>query len=227
MRALFRDTKILTALLLACSLVCGCETVQDFFGGGSQRVDSSVVATWWDGPRVRPGVSLIIQVGSMAGQPVLMNPQVDLNGDITLPYLLQEPIACDGLTLDALKQKVTKAYSQYIRQPMITVTFAPFDARGGGGVSPWGTVTVLGEVTRPGPVNMPSTMDMTVTKVLQEAGGCKPFANKSAILVTRCDKDGNQTKYKVDIEEIGKGGRVDKDMLLRAGDVVWVPETWY
>ena len=27
--------------------------------------------------------------------------------------------------------------------------------------------------------------------------------------------------------EIGKDGRVDKDMTLRAGDVVWVPETWY
>ena len=111
------------------------------------------------------------------------------------------------------------------RQPVITVTFGAFDARGG--VSPWGTVTVLGEVARPGPVNMPSTMDMTVTKVLQEAGGCKPFADKSAILVTRCDKEGNQTKTKVDINEIGKGGRIDKDMPLRAGDVVWVPETWY
>ena len=108
---------------------------------------------------------------------------------------------------------------------MITVTFGPFDARGG--VSPWGTVTVLGEVARPGPVNMPSTMDMTVTKVLQEAGGCKPFADKSAILVTRCDQEGNQTKTRVDIKEIGKGGRIDKDMLLKAGDVVWVPETWY
>ena len=118
-----------------------------------------------------------------------------------------------------------KAYSKYYRQPLITVTFGPFDARGG--VSPWGTVTVLGEVARPGPVNIPSTMDMTVTKALQEAGGCKPFADKSAILVTRCDKEGNQTKTRVDIKEIGKGGRIDKDMLLKAGDVVWVPETWY
>ncbi len=85
----------------------------------------------------------------------------------------------------------------------------------------------MGEVNRPGPVNMPSTMDMTVTKVLQEAGGCKPFADKSAIRVTRCERDGSQTRTIVDIKEIGKDGRVDKDMLLRAGDTVWVPETWY
>ena len=225
MGKVYRQVRILLVLFVACVCTCGCETVQEFFGGGNHKVDSAVVATWWDGPRIRPGVNLIIQVGTIATQPAVMNALVDQNGTITLPYLLQEPVVCDGLTLDALKQKLVKAYSEYLRQPMITVTFGPFDARGG--VSPWGTVTVLGEVGRPGPVNMPSTMDLTVTKVLQEAGGCKPFADKSAILVTRCDKDGTQTRTKVDIVEIGKGGRIDKDMPLRAGDVVWVPETWY
>ena len=229
MGKVYRGAKILFVLLCICTGLCGCETVTDgvrgFFGGDSSKVDSSVVATWWDGPRIRPGVLLIIQVGVVSAPPTVMNAQVDQNGDITLTYLLREPVACDGLTLEALKQKLVKAYSKFIREPMITVTFGPFDARGG--VSPWGTVTVLGEVMRPGPVNMPSTMDLTVTKVLQEAGGCKPFADKSSILVTRCDKDGNQTKTKVDIKEIGKGGRIDKDMPLKAGDVVWVPETWY
>ena len=225
MEKVYRRTKVLFVLLFLCVCTCGCETIQDFVGGGSHKVDSSVVATWWDGPRIRPGVLLIIQVGTVAAPPTVMNAEVDQNGDITLPLLLQEPVACDGLTLDALKQKLVKAYSKYYRQPMVTVTFAPVDPRGG--VSPWGTVTVLGEVMRPGPVNMPSTMDLTVTKVLQEAGGCKPFADKSSILVTRCDKEGNQTKTTVDIKEIGKGGRIDKDMPLKAGDVVWVPETWY
>ena len=212
-------------LCLACACICGCETVEDMFGGDGQKVDSSVIATWWDGPRVRPGVNLIIQIGTAAAPATVMNVEVDQNGDITLPLLLQEPVACDGLTLDALRQKLTKAYSKFYRQPTVTVTFGPFDARGG--VSPWGTVTVLGEINHPGPVNMPSTMDMTVTKVLQEAGGCKPFADKSSIRVTRCERDGTQTRTTVDIKEIGKDGRVDKDMLLRAGDVVWVPETWY
>lgn len=187
-------------------------------------VDSSVVATWWDGPRIRPGIGLIVQVGSVAAPPVAMNVQVDQNGDITLPLLLDEPVACDGLTLDALKQKLVKIYSRFYRQPMITVTFAPYD---GHGVSPWGTITVLGRVGRPGPVNMPSTMDMTVTKALQEAGGCAGYADKTAILVSRCDKDGRQTRTRVNIDEIGKDGRIDKDMILRAGDVVWVPESWY
>lgn len=205
------------------AFLCGCETLDGVFRDAG-NVDSNVVATWWDGPRIRPGIALIVQVGSVAAPPVSMECLVDQNGDITLQHLLQSPIACDGLTLEALKQKLVKAYSVYYRQPQVTVTFAPYDGRG---VSPWGTVTVLGEVGNPGPVNMPATMDLTVTKVLQSAGGLKPFADRSGIIVTRCDKDGNQTRTRVDINEIGKDGRVDKDMSLRAGDVVWVPETWY
>lgn len=206
-------------MLVAALMMAGCETIL-----GSRQETADVVPTWWDGPRVRPGVALIIQVGTPAAAPVTINTLVDQKGDITIPLLLQSPVACDGLTLEALKQKLVKEYSAFYRQPQVTVTFAPYDGKG---VSPWGTVTVLGEVASPGPVNIPSTMELTVTKVLQMAGGVKPFADKSSIQVSRCDKDGRITRTIVDLKEIGKDGRVDKDMALRAGDVVWVPETWY
>lgn len=211
-------------LVLVCLCTCGCETVRELWKGEREQVDSSVVATWWDGPKIRSGVSLIVQVGTAGAAPTVMNVIVDQKGDVLLPYLLQNPVSCDGLTLEELKKKLVEAYKEFLRQPMISVTFGPFDGRG---VSPWGTVTVLGEINRPGPVNMPSTMDLTVTKVLQEAGGCKPYADKTSIRVTRCDKDGNMTRTTVNLNEIGKDGRIDKDMPLRAGDVVWVPETWY
>ena len=211
------------SLALVCLLAGGCETVADWFRD-RKPVDAAVVATWWDGPRIRPGIRLLIQVGVPSAPPAKMEVLVDQNGDITLPLLLQEPVSCDGLTLQSLTDKLKAKYKTYYKDPIVTVTFAPYDGKG---VSPWGTVTVLGEVNRPGPVNMPATMDLTVTKVLQEAGGCKQFADKTAIRVTRCDKDGNQTRTYVNLNEIGKDGRIDKDMTLRAGDVVWVPETWY
>lgn len=214
-------------LLLASALVgvCGCETIGKVIGS-SDSDGPGVAPEWVDPttPRVRPGVGLVVVVGSGASNPVTMQVLVDQNGDITLPHLLQSPVACDKLTLDALKQKLVKVYSQYYKQPQVTVTFAPYDGKG---VSPWGTVTVLGEVASPGPVNMPPTMDLTVTKVLQAAGGLRPFANKSKIKVSRCDRDGKQTTFVIDLIEIGEKGRIEKDIALRAGDVVWVPETWY
>lgn len=207
--------------LLSVALFSGCETIQKAVFGTSDTLD--VAPTWQEPGRIRPGVALTIQVGTPSAPPMVVNTLVDQNGDITMPLLLQEPVGCDGLSLEALKQKLVKAYSAYYRQPQVTVTFAPYDGKG---VSPWGTVTVMGEVNSPGPVNIPSTMELTVTKALQMAGGVKPYAKKSAIKVSRCDKDGRITQTIVDLEEIGKDGRADKDMTLRAGDVVWVPETW-
>lgn len=217
-------TSVVSALLaLLLTGVSGCK-IGGFFDN-AQTDTSALVAQYWDGPRVGPGMALCVQVGDAMTEPKVMNILVDQKGEIILPYLLQESIGCDGLGLEALKQKLIKAYSKYIRQPQVTVTFGPYDVNTG--VSPWGTVKVMGEVANPGPVNMPPTMDLTVTKVLQLAGGVRPFADKRAILVTRCDKDGRQTRMKVDLDEIGKGGRSDKDILLKAGDVIFVPETWY
>ncbi len=216
---------------LACGvMLSGCATITEMVSNVFKPAEAPIApdfaAVYFDGPRVRKGVNLVVQVSTISQQPVTMNVQVDQNGTIILPLLLREPVQCDGLTLEALQSKLMKEYSVYYKQPQIMVTFAPFDSRSGG-VSPWGTVTVLGEVASPGPVNVPPTTDLTVTKVLRDAGGMKPFADKRNIRVTRCDKDGNQTKYIVNIDEIGKEGRIDKDMTLHAGDVVWVPETWY
>ena len=86
---------------------------------------------------------------------------------------------------------------------------------------------MLGEVRRPGPVDMPATEEMNLTRVLMVAGGVTSMANKNKIQVTRCMPDGTQKKTFVDLEEIGKDGRPDKDMVLKAGDVVWVPVSYY
>ena len=132
-----RKLSILGLLIVVLACVSGCDDLYRSAKRSFQDeepIDSSVVATWWDGPRVRPGIALIIQVGTAAVAPTTMEVLVDQNGEITLPLLLQQSVPCDGLTLEALKQKLVKAYSVYYRQPQVTVTFAPFDGRTG--VSP-------------------------------------------------------------------------------------------
>ena len=214
-------------LALTCTMLCGCTAIMDMFRGkGTRIIESDIPASTYDGygPRVRPGVQLIVRVGSVGQPPMTMTVQVDPDGSVLIPYLLEDPVYCKDLGLDAFKQKLVKAYQQYIKQPQVSVTFGPYD---GHGVSPWGYVTVLGEIGSPGPVNMPPTMDLTITKVIQQAGGFKPFANKRHVQVSSCDKDGNRTRTIVDVIEIGEEGRNDKDITLKSGDVVWVPETWY
>lgn len=213
--------RVLTALL-SVSLLCGCGTIRSFFSSGEPKDPSDKFVTHTDGkPRVRIGVGVDVHVGAVGQPPVNMTVRVDQNGEIALSYLLKKPVYCNEFTLDELKEKLTKEYKTYIKQPQVTVTFAQFDGRG---VSPWGTVMVLGEVGRPGPVNLSQTMELTVTKALQEAGGLKPYANQRKIKVTSFDNEGNKTRTIVDVLEIGEKGDTSKDIRLKAGDVVWVPE---
>lgn len=190
----------------------------------ADNVDPDVLATYFDGPKVRPGVALAISV-TATGTIGAASQQyfVDAEGYITMELVGR--IKCDGLSLVALQEKVTAAYKEYFLEPHVTATF--IYQPGANMVSPWGTVTVLGEVGRPGPVDVPATMDLRVTRALQLAGGANPIADKRRVLVTRCDKDGNQTKTRINLNEIGEDGRPDKDMLLKAGDVIWVPMSWY
>ena len=218
--------------LLACAFCLlavssGCGTLWDAVIGqdDSGNVDVDQLATYFEGePKVRPGVALSISV-TTTGSAASSAKQyfVDAEGYITMELIGR--IKCDGLPLVGLQEKVAAAYKEYVLEPHVTATFI-YQA-GQNMVSPWGTVTVLGEVGKPGPVDVPSTLDLRVTRALQLAGGVNPIADKRRVQVTRCDKDGKRTKTKIDLLEIGEEGRPDKDMLLRAGDVVWVPMSWY
>ena len=210
--------------VLAC--FCGCETIWSAVSGGdeTENVDADALATYFDGPKVRPGVALAISVTATGGQGTAAKQYfVDAEGCITMELVGR--IKCEGLTLVGLQEKVAAAYKEYLLEPHVTATFI-YQA-GQNMVSPWGTVTVLGEVGKPGPVDVPSTLDLRVTRALQLAGGVNPIADKRRVQVTRCDKDGKRTKTKIDLLEIGEQGRPDKDMLLKASDVVWVPMSWY
>ena len=216
--------------VLACGLLAvglgGC-SVFDYIGGLGQKdgnVDPNVLATYFDGPKVRPGVALGISVTAVGAQQSSHKQYfVDADGYISMEFVGQ--IKCDGMSLVGLQKKIESAFKKYYLNPSVTVTFI-YQA-GQNMVSPWGTVTILGEVARQGPVDVPSTMDLRLTRALQLAGGVTAIADRRRVQVTRCDKDGKQTKTKVDLVEIGEEGRPDKDMLLKPGDVVWVPMSWY
>lgn len=209
-----------------CFLACGVLSVGlggciilDYFEDDKKgaNVDPDVLATYVDGPKVRSGVALAISVTAVGAETSTHKQYfVDADGYISMELIGQ--VKCDGMSLVGLQRKLESAYKKYYLRPSVTVSFVP-----GQGVSPYGTVTVLGEVGRPGPVDVPPTMDLRLTKALLMAGGVNAIADKRRVKVTRCDKDGKQTKTRVDLIEIGEEGRPDKDMLLKAGDVVWVP----
>ncbi|MDD2455332.1 MAG: polysaccharide biosynthesis/export family protein, partial [Kiritimatiellae bacterium] len=152
-----------------------------------------------------------------------MTTEVNANGEILLPLI--GAVKCEGLTVIELQEKIKEACKDYFIEPQVTVGFVY--SENAGMKSPWGSVLMMGEIARPGPVNMPSTRDLTVTRAVMLAGGATALANKRKVRVTRREKDGSVKRFIVDIEKIGKDGRSDLDIALKPGDVVWIPESWY
>ena len=102
----------------------------------------------------------------------------------------------------------------------MVVEFAQPD---GSRISPWGYVTVLGRIRDPGKIPIPATHDLTVSAAIQQAGGLIASARDSRIRVIRQEEDGTIRRMEVDLRAYARG-RLDEEIVLQAGDVVFVPE---
>ncbi len=216
---LLHALRCVVVFLVAVAMV-GCETVSD----QAPDVDGMTVYVPPGEPTIVPGLTLRVAV-TASGAPAVNEElkEVNANGEILMPLI--GAVKCEGMTVVDLQEKIKTAYKDYFIDPQVTVGFVYME--NSGMKSPWGTVLLMGEVARPGPVNMPSTRDLTVTRAVMLAGGATPIADKRGVRVTRREKDGSLKKFVVDIEKIGKEGRSDLDLPLKPGDVVWVPESWY
>ena len=205
-------------LCLVLTVFCGCRTIpEDDAGPLPVHVPEGE-------PTIMPGLTLRVAVTASGAEAVKEElKEVNANGEILMPLI--GAMKCEGLTVVELQEKIKTAYKDYFIDPQVTVGFIYVE--NAGMKSPWGSVLLMGEVARPGPVNMPSTRDLTVTRAVMLAGGATPLADKRKVKVTRREQDGTLKKFIVDIEKIGKDGRSDLDVSLKPGDVVWVPESWY
>lgn len=172
-------------------------------------------------PHVVPGQVLQVAV-LVAGDKEIDEEarRVSSRGEISLPLLGNVQIA--GMTLHVLASHLTEMYSEYLVDPQVVIQFAKDETSNT--VTPWGYVTVLGTVESPGKVNMPPTMDLTVSMAIQQAGGFAPSAKDTAIRITRPNSDGGNTQFDVNLRRVGAKGELDNDPRLQPGDIVYVPE---
>ncbi|MEI8315345.1 MAG: polysaccharide biosynthesis/export family protein [Verrucomicrobiota bacterium] len=131
-----------------------------------------------------------------------------------------------GLTTDELATKI-KATLERDYFTHATVTVAIEGTQGGAaGSFTNGVVYVLGEVGRPGPLQLPAMDEsFTVTKLIIAAGGFTTFAQGSHVRIIRyCG--GAERKYEtfVNVERIMKKGEFESDIPVRPNDWVIVPQ---
>jgi polysaccharide export outer membrane protein len=82
-------------------------------------------------------------------------------------------------------------------------------------------VYIIGQVGKPGAVNLPSQEILTVSKAISLAGGFSQFAKESDIQLMRSGK----RVQVVDVRSVLTGDSKAIDPILQPGDTVYVPES--
>lgn len=142
------------------------------------------------------------------------------SGDAILPIV--GAIELDGLTIADATTRLRALYAHYyVDPPLVRIQFSSNQTGGG---SPWGYITVLGRVSKPGRVDLPATHDLTVSGAIQGAGGLSSSANQASVRITRIGTDNKKYQTVVNLNRIGADGAIGDDLSLRAGDLVFVPE---
>ena len=147
-----------------------------------------------------------------------LNQDVPVQPDGGVAFPLVGNINARGMTLKELQGKIANNLRESQYFPNLTdneVTVSMVKATGN-------SVSVVGQVKQPGTFAYDTQLD--VMQALSLAGGLTPFASKSKIKILRRDPAGVQTAILFDYSDVEDGQHLDKNILLRGGDVVVVPQ---
>ena len=131
---------------------------------------------------------------------------------------LVEDLQASGKTSTELARDIEKAYSEYVRQPVVSVIVNGFV-----GV-PEQTVRVVGEAAEP--TRVPYSRHMSLLDVMIAVGGMTEFAAGNKSVLVRLE-DGQQKSYGLRLDDLLKDGDISANMAMMPGDIVIISESWF
>ncbi|MDD2659417.1 MAG: polysaccharide biosynthesis/export family protein [Methylococcales bacterium] len=156
--------------------------------------------TVWEHPELNdPGGEKIM--------PELAGKVVDENGELYYPYVGSIPVA--GKTVSEVRSLLTRELSNYFKKVKLDIRVLSFQSH---------RAVVVGEVRTPGVQTMNET-PLTVAEAISRAGGVTPDADMSNVALARDGK-----AYKIDVLELYAKGKSTQNLLLKDGDVLYVPD---
>ena len=140
------------------------------------------------------------------------------SGDLETPYIGRFPAVgktCKELAR-GLKVQLEKEY--YYQATVIVAV----DLK----AKSLGRVYLVGQVRGPGPQDIPSDEVFTLSKAVLRAGGFTDFADQRHVRVTRKgDTDASEKQtFVVDVSRIFDKGKIEDDLQLESGDLIYIPE---
>ncbi len=138
--------------------------------------------------------------------------RVSENGTITFP--LVGSIKVGGLTLGQAEQEIANRlqFGNFVVQPQVTISLSAVVGN---------QVSILGQVNKPGSYPLLS-FNMKLSQMLATAGGVSPTG--ADIAVVAGTRDGKPFRTEVDINDFFLSEQPQNDVVLAAGDSIYVPK---
>lgn len=163
---------------------------------------------------IGPGDTLNVVVWRNADLSMVIPVRPD--GKISTP--LVEDLQASGKSTTQLARDVEKVLAKYIQTPVVTVIVTTF-------VGPYSQqVRVIGEAAKP--QALPYRENMTLLDVMIAVGGITDFAdgNKASILRSG---GGKTQRFGVRLIDLVRGGDLSADVVMRPGDVLVIPQSFF
>lgn len=137
-------------------------------------------------------------------------------GEIAFPLIGK--IKAAGLTVAQLRDEIEKLLkADYLVEPQVQVFIEEYHSK---------QVSVLGAVKKPGKYDMYPERETTVLEAIAMAEGFSDVASINGTRIIRKEDD-KEVTIPVRVTDITKKGMKEKDIPLKPGDIVFVPESFF
>jgi polysaccharide export outer membrane protein len=143
---------------------------------------------------------------------------VPVRPDGKITTRLVEEIEASGKTPSQLARDIEKAYSEYVKNAVVSVIVNGFV-----GV-PYQQVRVVGEAAKP--LSIPFRKHMTLLDLMIEVGGLTDYADGNNAVLIR-NFEGKQQAFIVRLDDLVRGGDITANIALWPGDIIIIPESWF
>ena len=142
--------------------------------------------------------------------------RINSNGEIAFPLLGK--VTAAGLSVTELRDKIEELLERdYLVSPQVQVFIEEYHLK---------QISVLGAVEKPGKYDMYPERETTVLEAIAMAGGFSDVASINGTRIIR-EEEGEELTIPVKVTDITKKGKKEKDLPLKPGDIIFVPESFF
>ncbi len=152
---------------------------------------------------------------------VWRNPELSMSvpvrpdGKVSTP--LVDELVAQGKTSIEIARDIEKSLGKFVRDPVVTVIVTGF-------VGPYSEqIRVVGAAAKP--QILPYKQKMTLLDVMIAVGGLTDFADGNGATIVRTSEAG--VRYSVRLRDLIKNGDISRNVDMKPGDILIIPQGWF